>query len=247
MESILSTALGQDVTQLGVDEKQGLLSRLLGRLAHEIRNPLSSLNIHLQLLEEDLGELAPETREKLSGRLDIIHGEMQRLETIVTHFLRLSSPSELNLEKIDIERIVRNVCDLLAPEAEARGIKIATNFEGALPTIMGDPVQLTQALINLVINAIQAIGRDGQIEVQASCSGDGIFIAVRDTGPGIPADKLAHIFEPYFTTKPEGNGLGLWIAQQIATGHRGEIKAANAPGNGAIFTIRLQVSGEKNS
>lgn len=243
VESILSKALGQDVTQLGVDEKQGLLSRLLGRLAHEIRNPLSSLNIHLQLLEEDLGELAPDTREKLSGRLDIIHGEMQRLETIVTHFLRLSSPSELNLEKIEIDRIVRNVRDLLAPEAEARGIKLAANFEGTLPPIMGDPVQLAQALINLVINAIQALGHGGQIEVQASCSGEAILIAVRDTGPGIPADKFAHIFEPYFTTKSDGNGLGLWIAQQIATAHRGEIKAANTAGLGAIFTIRLPASG----
>jgi signal transduction histidine kinase len=247
MESLLSKALGQDASQLPAEEKQGLLSRMLGRLAHEIRNPLSSLDIHVQLLEEDLGQLAPETREKLSGRLDIIHGELQRLETIVTHFLRLSSPSELNLEKVGIERVVRNVCELLAPEAEARGIKISARCEGVLPPIMGDPVQLAQALMNLVINAIQAIGRNGQIEVRASCSGDAIHIAVGDTGPGIPADKIAHIFEPYFTTKSDGNGLGLWIAQQIATAHRGEIKAANAPGQGALFTIRLPVSGEIKS
>jgi two-component system sensor histidine kinase HydH len=112
---------------------------------------------------------------------------------------------------------------------------------------MGDPVQLAQALMNLIINAIQALGRDGHIEVQVACAGDALLIAVRDTGPGIPADKIAHIFEPYFTTKPDGNGLGLWIAQQIVTAHRGEIKVTNSPGHGAIFTIRLPVSGEANS
>jgi signal transduction histidine kinase len=244
MEDLLAKALGQDVTQLGSEEKQRLLSRLLGRLAHEIRNPLSSLDIHIQLIEEDLAQLAPEMRDRLAGRLEIISGELQRLETVVQHFLRLSAPSEVNLEKIDIGQVIQNVCALLQPEAAKRGIEIKTEMASPLPVLLGDPVQLNQALMNLIINAIQAVEHDGKVQLQAKRIDSSIIIMVHDTGPGIAAEKIPDIFEPYFTTKPEGNGLGLWIAQQIATAHRGEIRAANAPGGGAIFTLRLPIPTE---
>src|SRR5438445_13776873 len=106
VESILAKALGQDATQLVVAEKRDLLERLLARLAHEIRNPLSSLDVHVQLLEEDIGALVPGVREQLSSRLEIIHGELHRLESIVDHFLRLAGPSELDLEQVEIPKIV---------------------------------------------------------------------------------------------------------------------------------------------
>ena len=104
MEKLLAKALGQDVTQLAAEEKQLLLSRLLARLAHEIRNPLSSLDIHVQLLEEDLAHIAPQTKEKLSGRLEIIHGELHRLENIVKQFLRLAGPSALDLAAVEVSK-----------------------------------------------------------------------------------------------------------------------------------------------
>ena len=242
MENILAKALGQDVTQLATEEKQRLLSRLLGRLAHEIRNPLSSLDIHVQLLDEDLGTLAPETREKLAGRLEIIRGELKRLERIVQHFMRLSAPSELNLQKVNVIQLIENLCKLLRPEAATRKIDIRTELAGNLPIIMGDPVQLAQALMNLVINGIQAVERDGYVEIAAKGSDESIWIRVHDSGPGVPAEKLLDIFEPYFTTKPEGNGLGLWIAQQIITAHRGRISPSNAVTGGAVFEIELPLS-----
>ena len=107
-------------SQLAAAEKRDLLARLLARLAHEIRNPLSSLDIHVQLLEEDLGALAPQMREQLTARLEIIHGELHRLESIVEHFLGLAGPSALDLEPVEIPKIVTHVCELLRPEAAAR-------------------------------------------------------------------------------------------------------------------------------
>ena len=240
MESILEQALGQDGAQAAAAaEKQDLLARLLGRLAHEIRNPLSSLGIHVQLLEEDLAGLAPEARAQLTARLDIIQGELHRLDSIVESFLRLASPSALEVETVEVVKLITHVCELLRPEAAAREIEIAARLDAALPPLRADPVRLTQALVNLVINAMQAVERKGRIEVSATVLGGTLALAVRDTGPGIPAEKLAAIFDPYYTTKPEGSGLGLWIAQQIVTAHRGSLKAQNAPEGGALFTLAL--------
>jgi two-component system sensor histidine kinase HydH len=237
VDSIIEKALAADGTQAA--EKRDLLERLLARLAHEIRNPLSSLDVHVQLLEEDLGALAPQLREQLTSRLGIIHGELHRLESIVSHFLRLAGPSELDLELLEIPGVINHVCDLLRPEAAAREIQIHTDLKEAIPALEADRVRLTQALMNLVINAMQAVERKGRIEVAARVAGDTLLIAVRDSGPGISPDKLAAIFEPYFTTKAEGSGLGLWIAQQIVTAHGGRIQAQNIPEGGAVFTMTL--------
>jgi len=222
-------------------EKQDLLARLLGRLAHEIRNPLSSLDIHVQLLEEDLAKLAPETRKPLNPRLEIIHGELHRLESIVERFLRLAGPSALELEPVKILKIVAHVCDLLRAEASTRQIEITSQIENDLPSVTADPVRLTQALMNLVINAVQAVEKNGRVQVSAtkSTTGDTLVLQVQDNGPGIPANKLEEVFDPYFTTKPEGIGLGLWIARQIAVAHGGTLRTENAPVGGAIFTLLL--------
>src|SRR5262249_35191064 len=147
VETILAKALGQDVTQLAVEEKRDLLERLLARLAHEIRNPLTSLDVHVQLLEEDLSSLAPNTRNQLNPRLGIIRGELHRLESIVSQFLRLAGPSTLDLEPVEVRKIVNHVCELLRPEAAARQIEISAKFEPALPQIEADEVRLTQALV----------------------------------------------------------------------------------------------------
>jgi signal transduction histidine kinase len=238
VETILEKALGPE-SQAAVAEKRDLLGRLLARLAHEVRNPLSSLDIHVQLLEEDLGSLSATTRQQMTPRLEIIRGELHRLESIVDHFLRLAGPSALDLEPIDLLKIVMHVCDLLRPEAAAREIQIAAQVpEGMLP-LVADPVRLTQALMNLVINAMQAIERNGQIEVKVSTTAENVLIAVHDNGPGIPPERMGSIFDPYFTTKAEGSGLGLWIAQQIVTAHGGSIKAHNGPGRGAVFMVIL--------
>ena len=239
MENLISNALDQDVSQLAAEEKRRLLSRLLARLAHEIRNPLSSLHIHLQLLEEDILPLEGEIRGKLGDRLQIVHGEVHRLETIVKQFLRLSSPSELNLESLKITETVRHLSELLAPEAKSRSIDLRIECPEDLPELRADKVQLTQALLNLVINAFQAVEKDGTVELRVERAGNQFLFQVRDSGPGIAPDKLSTVFEPYYTTKPEGTGLGLWIAQQIALAHSGDVKAASGAEGGAVFTLRV--------
>jgi len=219
----------------------------MARLAHEVRNPLSSLDIHVQLLEEDLSSLAPQLCGQLNPRLEIIRGELHRLESVVSQFLRLAGPSELDLEPVRIEKTVMHVCDLLKPEAAARQIELVTQIMPGLPSVMADPVRLTQALMNLVINAMQAVERQGKIQVAAELVEAAILVKVIDSGPGIPQEKLASIFDPYFTTKTEGSGLGLWIAQQIATAHGGSIQAWNGPSGGAVFAMMLPLRREQVS
>lgn len=239
MNTVFDQALGSEFDLLAAEERQRLLSRLLAQLAHEIRNPLSSLHIHAQLLEEDVHRMDAATREKLQSRLELIHGELHRLENIVKRFLRLSGPSQLSLEPLELSRVVDHVCDLLRPEAAERGIEISAQLDPLPRPLMADSPQLTQALMNLIINALQAVDRNGRVEVRARLLENHVVLSVSDTGPGIPSGGHVSIFEPYYTTKPGGTGLGLWIVQQIAMAHQGVVHAANNPAGGAVFTLRL--------
>ena len=248
MDKILAKALGEDVTQLAAQEKQLLLSRLLARVAHEIRNPLSSLDIHVQLLEEDLVQAPLAVREKAASRFEIIQGELHRLENIVKHFLSLAGPSSLNLEAIEPRKVIGHVCELLRPEAATRGIEIVMSVPDAVPPLIADPVQLTQALVNLVINAIQAVKGSGRVEVTAHADeqNERFAIEIRDTGPGVPIEKRSTIFEPFFTTRLEGSGLGLWVVQQIISAHGGAVLVGDAMGGGAVFTVQLRLRKKEN-
>ncbi|HVS53717.1 MAG TPA: ATP-binding protein [Opitutaceae bacterium] len=241
MEQILARTMEQAVSAAAVQEKQLLLSRLLARLAHELRNPISSLAIHVQLVEEDVARSAPQMAERSAGHFEIIRGELQRLDNLVKQFLSLAGPSAVNLQPVAVARVAGHVCNLLRPEAAAHEIELGLDVPAGLPLFAADPVQLTQALVNLVLNAIQAIGRRGRIAVSArtDAAADTIAIEVRDTGPGIPPEKQQAIFEPFFTTKDQGSGLGLWIVQQIMLGHGGVVSVANGPGGGAVFTLQL--------
>ena len=135
MEMILANALGQDVSKIAAQEKRLLLSRLLARFAHEVRNPLSSLDIHVQLLEEDLAQATPQIREKCASRFEIIHGELHRLENIVKHFLCLAGPSSLDLHPVGVAKVISYVCELLRPEASSRNVEIAMQLPASLPLV----------------------------------------------------------------------------------------------------------------
>ncbi len=241
MERTLADALGPDATTVTAQEKQQLLARLLARLAHEIRNPLSSLAIHVQLLEEDVAQAAPALKAQTVGRFEIIRSELQRLENLMRQFLNLAGPSSADLQTVMVSDVVRYVCDLLRPEAAARGIELALDLGAAPPPMTADPAQLKQAVINLVINAIQAVERNGRIEVSVRADPATGICAIRvgDNGPGVPGEKRTAIFEPFFTTKSEGSGLGLWVVLQIATAHGGTVTVDDRPDGGAAFTLQL--------
>lgn len=241
MEPVLADALGKDLTKLAAEEKQRLLSRLLARLAHEIRNPLSSMAIHVQLLEEDIAQADPLLLAKTAGRFEIIRSELSRLENLMRQFLSLAAPSSVHLQTVDIVEVVGYVCELLRPEAKARGIELVMSVPEGLPPLTADPAQLKQALINLIINSIQAIERGGRIEVDVRVdpAANAFFLRVSDNGPGVSTEKKSAIFEPFFTTKSDGSGLGLWIVQQIVTAHGGMATVEDRPGGGAAFVLRL--------
>jgi signal transduction histidine kinase len=244
MEKILSQALGRDLSTLAVEEKRLLLSRLLAHLAHEIRNPLTSLDIHVQLLTEDLAGLAPEARGLVMDRLQIIRGELHRLENVVKHFVGLAGPSSLEVASVDPGVIARNVVELMAPEARGRGIELTVHIAGELTRVRADGVRLNQAMLNLVINALQAVDRNGRVEIRIDPdpAGGHLRISVSDTGPGIPEDKRSAIFEPYYTTKTRGGGLGLWIVQQIVLAHHGRISVGTSTLGGAMISLAIPLS-----
>src|SRR5262249_5686816 len=149
-------------------------------------------------------------------------------------------PSALDLRPVEIPKVVGHVCELLRPEAAAREIEISARWPEATPPVVADSAQLTQALMNVVINAIQEGGRNGRVEGSGiGNQQDMLTVAVRDTGPGIPPERRSAIFEPFYTTKSEGSGLGLWIVQQIVTAHEGTVEVGNAPGGGAVFALHL--------
>ena len=241
MEMSRSPSRDGDSSTAGSEEKREFLSRLLARMAHEIRNQLSSLDIHVQLAEEDLSRMAPQTLSKVSGRFEMIRGELRRLDTVVEQFLRLSRPSVLNLQTFRLTEVIDDVVGLMRAEAETRGILLEVTHGQGLPPVRADRGQLVQALLNVLINALQAIDRNGRIEIHSAEAGSGLIeIGIRDTGPGVPADLKGAIFEPYFSTKRDGSGIGLWIAQQIALAHGGDIEVGDVPNGGAVFTFRLK-------
>lgn len=244
MEPTIANSVPQDAAK-AVQEKQLLLSRLLARLAHEIRNPLSSLDIHVQLLEEDVTHAAPEVKERSAARFKIIRTEIDRLNNLVKQFVGLAGRSAVTLQTVSIAHIAEHVCALLRPQAAVHGITIELSVPADLPPVAADPDQLTQALLNLVLNAVQAVSRNGTVSVAALVLQDRrTEITVKDTGPGIDPKHLDALFEPFFTTKDDGSGLGLWIVRQIAVAHGGTIAAANGPRGGAVFTLTLPLHGE---
>lgn len=233
--------LARETSELAAEETQRLLSRLLSRLAHEIRNPLGALDVHVQLLEEDLAKLAPTVPAASAARVVIIRRELSRLDEIVRRYLTLAGRSSIIPQPVDLREMLDHVCHLLAPDAAARDIELSATVPADLPPFSADRGQLTQSLVNLVINALQAVQQHGAVRISAHApdARGGLCIEVHDTGPGIDPARRAAIFEPFFTTKPEGSGLGLWIVQQIAMAHGGLVSAANHPDGGAVFALRL--------
>ncbi len=242
-------------------ERLHSLTLLAASVAHEIGNPLNALNIHLQLLAKEVRKLrhpavtgetrrfpqrepkvAPdvaETAQKLEHYIDVAKGEIHRLDYIVTQFLQAIRPSPPQLTPGSMNDVVRETLELLRPELENRGVQVKDKLARRLPPAPLDAGQMKQVLINLMRNAMQAMTRGGVLSLQSGSSGDWVWVDVSDTGGGIPADKLNHIFEPFYTTKKKGTGLGLMIVQRIVRNHGGHIQLESRVGQGTTFRIRL--------
>jgi two-component system sensor histidine kinase HydH len=216
------------------------LGNMAAAVAHEIRNPLNAVSMGLQRLR---AEHEPADADEYRALLDLIQGEVRRLNAIVEDFLSLARPLSLKVEPLAVAALVNEVLGLVESEARAAGVTVERDIPGDLPPLPADRGRIVQVMLNLLLNAVQAMPGGGWLGLAANASGDWLTISVTDTGPGIAPDVLPRLFEPYVTTKAKGMGLGLAIARRITEAHGGRIEAGNRPEGGSRFEVILPLGG----
>jgi PAS domain S-box-containing protein len=234
--------LRQRLTQ---SEKLAALGQFVAGIAHELNNPLQGVLGHLELLR-----VTGAFPKSLRREVQTIYREADRAAKIVRNLLAFSGSRRIARRPVSLNAMLQRVISVRAPACRAAGIEVVRHYDEKLPRVQSDPLLLHQVFSNIVMNAehaIAATGHGGRIEIRTSASPDShrVIVSVRDTGPGIRADVLSRIFEPFYTTKEvgQGTGLGLAITYGIVQEHGGQIVAANHPGGGAIFTIELPTRG----
>lgn len=244
-------AIGIDVTERRAlevraadAEAMSAMGGLALNLAHEIRNPLNAAVLQLHLLGRNIDKLETDsaTRAALHKRAEIVGDEIGRLNRLLTEFLELARPRGIAREPVHVGRLVDDVLDLERESAAARKIRIERVIPADGCVAIGDREKLKQVVINLVVNAIEAMKEGGVLTARVECNTERVTIAIEDTGPGIPPDVLANVFDPFFTTKEAGTGLGLSIVRKIVDAHAGEVRIETERGDAehgtrAIVTI----------
>jgi PAS domain S-box-containing protein len=224
-------------------ERLNAVTLLAAGVAHELGNPLNSLNIHLQLLERDLRlRGGNDDDEGLLESVRIARGEVARLDTIINQFLGAVRPSQAARAPVSINTVVRESLAFLQPEIRDRDIILQEELADGLPLIPANADQLKQALYNLIKNAVQALSHGGILRVATSRSDTQLEISFEDNGTGISSEDMAHITEPYFTRKKTGSGLGLFIVQRILHEHGGHLELLSQPGRGTTARILLPLA-----
>jgi len=221
-------------------ERLAELGTLTGGLAHEIKNPLSTIQLNLQLLREDL----PERTGRLVNRLETVQKEASRLREYLDDFMRFAGRIELSRAPVDLQELMEELVDFYTPQAQLQRVELRI-AKPPQPTVANlDERLVKQAVLNLMINATQAMpDKGGEIILSLRQDAGHVFIDVTDTGRGIAPEALARIFDAYYTTKKGGTGLGLAISKRIAEEHGGRITVASEQGKGSIFTLEFPVVG----
>ncbi|HEY2370877.1 MAG TPA: ATP-binding protein, partial [Polyangiaceae bacterium] len=239
--------IGIDVTERRALEKRAADAEALSamgtlalNLAHEIRNPLNAAKLQLHLLgkkiDKQVGE--EETRVAMHRRVEIVGDEIARLNRLLTEFLELARPRGIAREPVHMGELVDSVLSLERESAEARGVRVVRDVAHGAVAI-GDAEKLRQVVLNLVVNALEAMKDGGVLTVRAAADGERIVVSVEDTGPGIPAEVRAQVFDPFFTTKEAGTGLGLSIVRKIVDQHAGDVRLESEVGKGT--TVRVWI------
>lgn len=233
------------------------LGRLTGELAHEIKNPLSTIKVNLKLAAEELEDAAVgEGDERASDRgnrrfaralrkIAVIEKEAGRLEQILNSFLRYIDRTELQLASVDINELVNDMVDFYSPQARSHSVTIRLGLSDKPLVCKIDADMLKQVMLNLFINAQQAMSEGGELMVRTSKEAEGAVLQISDTGSGIAAEKLGHIFDAYYSSRPDGSGLGLPTVKKIVEAHNGTISVDSELNRGTLFTIRLPLLPEE--
>ena len=234
------TELARSRERLLQSEKMALLGKLAAEVAHSIRNPMTSIKMRLFSLERTL-ELSPTQREDLV----VVAEEMRHLDNIVRNFLEFSRPPKLKMQPVNVSELVEGALKLLHNRFELLGLTVEHHPQ-FLPALEADPELLKEVLVNLLVNACDAIGQAGRLtvteeEAVAERMGRAVVVQISDTGPGIPEALKEKVFEPFFSTKEDGTGLGLSIAQRIVEEHGGRLELRSREGQGATFIVTLPV------
>lgn len=222
-------------------ERTSSILFLAAGVAHELGNPLNSLNIHLQLLERKLRKLkAPKAEvDPLSESIEICRGEVRRLDGIINHFLEAIRPRVPDLAETHLLEVLDEVLRFQQGELKDRGITVDGEMGAELPVVMADRNQLKQVFFNVVKNAVEAMQRGGRLHLVTRADDDHVYMMFGDTGEGIRQEDMLRLFEPYHTTKPTGHGLGLMIVQRIMREHGGQIGIESKEGKGTIVTLQF--------
>ena len=225
--------LGEELARAG---RLAALGQAAANMAHQIGTPLNLISTHVQLLIQS----TPSDAASID-RLKAIQEQVAKVTAVVRAALESSRPGAVQHERADLVILLRRVCQMAGPMLEEAGVQIELVTPNQSAELLTDPVQLELALLNLITNSVDAMASGGKLTVRLERVNERLRLEIEDTGSGVPPDLLAHIFDPWVTTKAQGkgSGLGLSIARQVVTSHGGTIRAQNRPGKGAVFTIEL--------
>ena len=233
------TASRRTAQQTIESERFNALTLLAAGVAHEIGNPLNSLHIHLQLMERSVQSLDDGAKAELQQSIDVARSEVNRLDSIVTQFLQAIRPSRPQLRPENLNTIVEEAVRFFTPEIRDREIVVEQELRSDLPLLQLDRDQMKQAFYNVIKNSLEAMKRHGTLRIRTDLDDTHVLVRFVDTGSGMSAANLSRVFEPYFTTKPAGTGLGLLIVRRIVREHGGELSIESSQGKGLTLTIRL--------
>ncbi len=235
----LEEKVRQATAELLKKERLAFLGEMAAIVAHEIRNPLTSIKGFSQRIKRK----APGD-ETVAGYADIIMEEVDRLDAVIADVLDFARRAEPKWQPVNLGEVIRQTVDLLGAAVEQPRVALSVEISPALPLFRGDPAQLKQVLLNVCQNALQAMPEGGALGIEAACKDDRIYVSIHDTGQGIPPEVQEKLFQPFFTTRTQGTGLGLALAQHVVEDHGGRISVESEVGQGTTFTIELPVNSE---